>query len=203
MHCTLPTLSREMSQVLGRGAQAAHVLGGRLLARGMATAVELGFGLLMWDSLLSPEESDKATAFVRKNFELLDPLDPDKKSYYRGKFLLRTRKRGDDVNVLLEFCPEPEKIFRKTPFGRAIDAKAVVKTKALSEHKADGLEAEPGAVDLVIRFQDAESIVGLLGRPDLDMTELLLDNVVQVSGNVGHLFKLGAIAQNIEQELVH
>lgn len=203
MHCTLPTLSDETRRVLGRGAQAAQLLGGRLLARGLAQAVELGFGALLLESLVTPEASDRATAFVRDHLEVLDPLDPEKRSYYRGKLMLRTRKPDDDLNVLIEFCPEPDRIFRRTVLGRAVDPRAVVKATALSEREADRLEAEPGGVDLVIRFQDAASILGLVGRSDLDVTDLLLDNVVQVTGNVGHLFKLGAIAQAIERQLGH
>jgi hypothetical protein len=30
---------------------------------------------------------------------------------------------------------------------------------------------------------------------------MLLDNVVQITGNLGHLFKLGAIAQNVKREV--
>jgi hypothetical protein len=203
MHCTLPTLPPAVSRTLARGARAASLAGGRLLARGMATAVELGFGALMAESLLTPEKSSRASAFVHRTFETLDPVAPETRSYYQGTFLLRTRKPGDDVNVLLELCPEPEKIFRDTPFGRAVDPGAVVRARPLSERRADRLERRAGAVDLVISFRDARSIVGLLGRPDLDVTGLLLDNVVEIRGNVGHLFKLGAIAANLEEELVH
>lgn len=203
MHPSIPTVSPQIARVLGRGADAAHLAGGTALAHGMATAVRLGFGLLMLESLVSREEADAATAFVRDNFEILDPVDPEKKSYYQGRFLLRTRRPDDGVNVLLEFCPQPERIFRKTAFGRVVDPRAVVRTKVLSEGEADRLVAEPTAVDLVILFEDAESIVGLAERPDLDVTSLLLDNVVQIVGNIGHLFKLGAIAQSIERGLAH
>ena len=78
---------------------------------------------------------------------------------------------------------------------------AVVSTKTLTEEKADKIEKNPDKVDLVIRFKDVESIMQLLKRPDADMVGLLLENLVQLTGNVGHLFKIGAIAANVEQAL--
>ncbi len=201
MHTTLPTLPAEMGRVMGLGAGPAQLAGGRLLSRGMALILRLAFGYLLRDALLSAEESDRAMAFFRENFEFLDPIDPSRVSYYQGKFLVRTRKRGDDVNVLLEFCPDPSALFRKTPFGEGLDPSAVVSARPLSEGEADRLEKDPSKVDLVIRFQDARAILGLVGRADVDVTALLLDNVVQMSGNVNHLFKLGAIASNIDRSV--
>lgn len=201
MHTTLPTLSADIGRVMGLGAGTADLAGGRLLSRGMALILRLGFGYLLRDALLSADESDRALTFFRENFEHLDPIDPSRVSYYQGKFLIRTRKRGDDVNVLLEFCPDPAALFRKTPFGKGLDPGAVVSARPLSEREADRIEKDPSRVDLVIRFQDAQAILGLVGRSDVDVTALLLDNVVQMSGNVNHLFKLGAIARNIERSV--
>jgi negative regulator of genetic competence, sporulation and motility len=76
-----------------------------------------------------------------------------------------------------------------------------VQTKVLSEQEAEELEHEPDKVDLVIRFKDVESILGLIGGANVDIVGMLLDNVVQLKGNVGHLFKLGAIGANIQQAI--
>jgi hypothetical protein len=71
----------------------------------------------------------------------------------------------------------------------------------LKENQADRIEKDQDQVDLVIRFKDVKSIKGLLKQPDVDMVDLLLNNVVQLTGNIGHLFKLGAIAQNVKSEV--
>ena len=105
------------------------------------------------------------------------------------------------MNVWLRFCPEPDDLFVETPSGRTINSLKVVAADVVDEAEADRLERDPDKVDLVIRFRDIDAILGLVGNDDVDIVGLLLKNVVQLTGNVGHLFKLGAIARNIEIEL--
>jgi len=207
MHAGFPRFTKEINQLMQRGFKDGDVsgffdqAGGKLLAKGMATLLKLGFGFVMRDSLLSKEQSEKALAFFNDNFVTSDPNAEGGRGYYQGKFLIRTRKPDDDMNVWLKFCPEPEKLFEETASGKELHPQAVVSTEALSEEEAERIEKDPDQVDLVIRFKDSQSIVGLLGRPDVDMVGLLLENLVQMTGNVGHLFKIGAIAANLEQAI--
>ncbi len=207
MHAGFPSFSQDIQQVMRLGAKTAELpelvdsVAGPVLAGGMAVLLKLGFGYVMRDCLLDKARSEKAMAFFDENFIFRDPNAPGGKRYYQGKFLLRTRKPGDNMNVWLRFCPEPDELFVKTPFGRSINSLKVVETEIVNEAAAERLERDPDKVDLVIRFKDIDSIVGLIGRDDVDVVGLLLENVVQLTGNVGHLFKLGAIAKNIEMEL--
>jgi len=207
MHAAFPRFTREINQIMQLGAanSAASDLmdraGGKLLAGGMAIMLKLGFTLLMRDSLLSREHSERAKSFFDENFVIVDRNAEEGERYYQGKFLIRTKKRGDDMNVLLKFCPEPDRLFVNTHFGRCLDPLSVVSTEALTEEEAERVESDPWQVDLVIRFKDVKAIKGLLKQPDVDMAGLLLDNLVQLTGNLGHLFKLGAIAANVEQAL--
>ena len=209
MHAGFPCFTREMNTVLRLGAREGegdmpHLLdrvGGTLLAHGMAVLLKLGFGFIMRDSLLDEEQDRKARDFFRENFEIRDPGAPNGTRYYQGKFLIRTKKPGDDMNVYLRFCPRPEALFKRTPSGRTLQPSAVVSVEALTEEEAERVEGDPGQVDMVIRFKDLKAITGLVGRPDVDVIQLMLENVVQMSGNVGHLFKFGAIAKNIELAL--
>lgn len=207
MHAGFPTFSPDIQRVMRLGAGDREVpelvdsIAGPVLAGGMAVLLKLGFGYVMRDCLLDQEQSDKALAFFDENFIFRDPNAPRGQRFYQGKFLLRTRKPGDNMNVWLRFCPEPDELFVDGPFGRSINSLKVVETEVLDEDEAARLERDPGKVDLVIRFKDIDSIVGLIGREDVDIVGLLLENVVQLTGNVGHLFKLGAIAKNIELEL--
>ncbi|MFQ5586209.1 MAG: hypothetical protein ACE5GF_05230 [Thermodesulfobacteriota bacterium] len=207
MHAAFPRFTREINRIMQLGAanSAASELmdraGGRFLAGGMAIMLKLGFTLLMRDSLLSREQSEKALDFFSENFVIVDPNAEGGKRYYQGRFLIRTKKPDDDMNVLLRFCPEPDRLFVTTPFGRCLDPLSVVAAETLTEEEAARVERDPAKVDLVIRFKDVKSIKGLLKQPDVDMVGLLLDNLVQLTGNVGHLFKLGAIAANVEQAL--
>lgn len=200
MHAAFPRFTNEIDQVMKHGfnISKASVLpdrvGGKLLAESMAILLELVFGLLVLKDL-----PDRSRQFFDENFVIVDPDTDGKKRYYQGKFLIRTRKPEDDMNVLLEFCPDPDKLFVGSPSGGWVNPLAVVSTKTLTEKRADEIEKDPDKVDLVIRFKDVESIMGLFKRPDADMVGLLLDNLVQLTGNVGHLFKLGAIAANIKQ----
>jgi hypothetical protein len=211
MHAGFPCLKPDLQRVMRRGVHHGHEsqllpelldrLGGGALAEAIALLVRLGFGYVLRDSLLSLDESDKAKAFFDDNFVIDDPQAPGGRRYYQGRFLLRTRRQGDDMNVLLRFCPKPDRLFRDTPFGRALDPLAVVVTEALSEKEAERLEKDLSGVDLVIRFRDVPAILALVGRDEVNVVSLLLENVVQLTGNTGHLFKLGAIAGDIERAL--
>jgi hypothetical protein len=211
MHAGFPCFSPQLQKVVKLGANTRDdsgefpiildKVGGRLVASGMAVLVKLGFGVLLRNGLLDEKQSKKAGEFFEENFVITDPQAPGGKRYYQGKFLIRTRKRKDDMNVYLKFCPDPDDLYCKTPFGEALNPFAVVGTETLSEKVAQQIENDPDKVDLVINFKDVESILGLIGREEVDIVGLLLENLVQLKGNVGHLFKLGAIGSNIELEL--
>ena len=207
MHAGFPCFSQDIQRVMRLGTAEAKLpglvdaAGGKLIANGMALLLKLGFGYLLRDCLASKQQSEKAMAFFDENFVFDDPTVPNGERYYQGKFLIRTRKGGDDMNVWLRFCRKPEELFIDSPFGRSLTSMAVISTEVLNERKAQRIENDPSKVDLVIRFKDIDSIVGLIGREDVDVVGLLLENLVQLTGNVGHLFKLGAIATNIELEL--
>jgi len=207
MHAGFPCFSKDIQQVMRLGAGDKQVpelvdnIAGPVLAGGMAVLLKLGFGYVLRDCLVNKEQSEKAMAFFDENFIFTDPNAVDGQRLYQGRFLLRTRKPGDNMNVWLRFCPEPDEVFIDSIFGRTINSLKVVETDVVDEDEAARLEHDPDKVDLVIRFKDVDSIVGLIGREDVDIVGLLLENVVQLSGNVGHLFKLGAIAKNIELEL--
>jgi len=207
MHAGFPCFSKDIQQVMRLGVgdsevpELVDVVAGPVLAAGMAVLFKLGFGYVMRDCLLDKEQSEKAMAFFDENFIFRDPNAPNGQRYYQGNFLLRTRKPGDNMNVWLRFCPEPDQLFTESPFGKTINSLNVVKTEVVDEEQAARLERDPDKVDLVISFKDIDSIVGMVGREDVDIVGLLLENIVQLTGNVGHLFKLGAIAKNIELEL--
>lgn len=206
MHAAFPHFSGEINQIMQLGAANSTAselmdrVGGRFLAGGMAQLLKLGFGFLMLSSIVRGQR-ERAENFFNENFVITDSTIPGGKRYYQGKFLIRTNKPNDDMNVLLKFCPQPVKLYKKTPLGTFLDPSSVVITETLNENQADRVEKDPNQVDLVIRFKDANSIKGLLKQPDVDMAGLLLDNVVQLTGNLGHLFKLGAIAQNVRREI--
>jgi hypothetical protein len=172
--------------------------GGRLLANGMALLLKLGFGYVLRNGLLDQEQSRKARSFFENNMVIHDPYAENSQRFYQGKFLIRTREPDDHMNVWLRFCPRPEDLYIKTPFGETLNPTAVIDAEALDEDQADAIAADPDKVDLIISFKDSKSILGLVGRQDIDIVGLLLENLVQLTGNVGHLFKLGAIAKSIE-----
>lgn len=207
MHAAFPCFSREINQIMQLGAVDSTVselmdrAGGRFLAEGMAQLLKLGFGYLMRDSIVNRGQRERAENFFNENFVITDSTIPGGKRYYQGKFLIRTKQPDDDMNVLLKFCPQPGKLYKETPLGTFLDPFAVVITETLTEKQADRIEKDPNQVDLVINFKDAKSIKGLLKQPDVDMAGLLLDNVVQITGNLGHLFKLGAIAQHVKRQI--
>jgi hypothetical protein len=154
-----------------------------------------GFGFVLRDTFIEAGHGKKARAFFEKNFVINDPNAPGGKRFYQGRFLIRTRKPGDELNVWFGFCQDPGEVYRD---GGALNSLALVNAKAVSEKEAAAMERDPAKVDLVIRFRDMESIAGLLGREQVDVVGLLLENVVQLTGHVGHLFKLGAIAKGVE-----
>lgn len=205
MHAGFPQISPSILQTINAGMQGEANLkgmlaksGGHLVAEGLALALQLGFAVVMRDGLLDKAQSLRAQTFFTDNFEIHDSEAPGGIRYYQGRFLIRTRRAGDDMNVLLEFCPDPEHLYYAMPWGRSLDSFAVVKTRVMNENDADGLERH---VDLVIRFKDAETILGLIGQPNVDIVGMLLQNLVQLTGNVGHLFKLGAIGADVQRSL--
>lgn len=206
MHAGFPQLPDGLLRTLHSGMQSEVHLkllleqgGGHLVAEGMALALRLGFSLILRDGLLDEAQSRRAQAFFADNFEITDPMVEGGKRYYQGRFLIRTRQAGDDMNVLLAFCPKPAELWRNMPWGLSLDPFAVVHTRVMDEAEADRLERE---VDLVIRFKDGETILGLIGQANVDIVGLLLKNLVQLSGNVGHLFKLGAIGADVQRLMV-
>ena len=203
MHAGFPQITPGLLSTLNSGMQsdvqlkgALSQAGGHLVAEGLALTLRLGFTLILRNGLLDEAQSRRAQRFFEDNFEITDPQSEGGKRYYQGRFLIRTRRAGDDMNVLLEFCPEPDELYCDMPWGRSLAPFAVVHTRAMDEQEADVMER---TVDLVIRFKDAETIIGLIGQPDVDIVGLLLKNLVQLTGNVGHLFKLGAISADVQR----
>ena len=203
MHAGFPQLTPGIFHTLNSGMQDdAHLkgilsqTGGHMVAEGMALALRLGFGLILCDGLLDEAQSRRAQAFFSDNFEIADPMVAGGVRYYQGKFLIRTRQAGDNMNVLLKFCPGPERLYHNMPWGACLDPFAVVQTSVLDEDEAD---VKVRCVDLVINFRDSATILGLIGHANVDIVGLLLKNKVQLTGNVGHLFKLGAIAADVQR----
>ena len=206
MHAGFPQFTSNLIHVLRIGAGTDDALrpllsheGGKFLAESMAHLLKLGFGFVMRDSLLDQQQAAQARAFLEENFVIIDPKASTGKRYYQGKFLIRTRRAEDDMNVYFCFCPHPERLLKQMPWGETINSFEVIQTTVLTEQEAENLEHEPHKVDLVILFKDVEAILGLIGGANIDIVGMLLDNVVQLQGNVGHLFKLGAIGANIQQ----
>ncbi len=212
MHAAFPQINSEILSVICEGVRRAKLdkrldrLAGTALANGMAFALKLVFGFTMifstWKSIVNfismGSLYKKDLNFLAENFEILDPNAEGGKRYYQGRILFRTDKQGDDMNVLLEFCPDPEKLFRNTIFGRFPDPGAIVSTTVLEEKDAEQIENDPDKVDVVILFKDIKSIIGLMDNPDIDLVNLLLDNLMHVRGNIGHIFKFGSIATNLK-----
>lgn len=136
-----------------------------------------------------------------ENFVIRDPNAEGGTRYYQGQFLIRTRKPEDDMNVYIRFCPDPDDLYIPTPIGHRLNPTAIVHTETISEAEADLLEKDPDRVDLTIRFKDAKAILGLVERPDADVVQLLLENLVQITGNFGHMFKFGAIGKSAQTAL--
>lgn len=207
MHATIPALPDGIHYILKSGIKLGESTGslagllnrmeGTMLATGMAVLIKLGFGFLI-NPGLSESQAQKAQRFFENNFVIKDPNVPGGIRYYQGKILIRTRKPQDDMNVLIKFCPDPKALFIQTPFGKQLNPVAIVATEALGEAHAEQIERDPSKVDLVIRFKDTQAILGLAERPDADVVQLLLENLVQITGNFGHMFKFGAIGKNVQ-----
>jgi hypothetical protein len=210
MHATIPALPDGIHYILKSGIQLGESTGslggllnrmeGTMLAAGMAVLIKLGFGFLI-NPGLSESQAKKAQRFFENNFVIKDPNVPGGIRYYQGNILIRTRKPQDDMNVLIKFCPDPKALFIQTPFGKQLNPVAIVTTEALSEAHAEQIERDPNKVDLVIRFKDTQAILGLAERPDADVVQLLLENLVQITGNFGHMFKFGAIGKNVQMAM--
>lgn len=207
MHATIPALPDGIHYILKSGIQLGEAddtlsgflnrMEGTMLAAGMAVMIKLGFGFLI-NPGLTESQAEKAQHFFDNNFVMKDSNAPGGIRYYQGKILIRTRKPQDDMNVLIKFCPDPQALFIETPFGKQLNPVAIVATEALSEEEADRIERDPNEVDLIIRFKDTQAILGLAERPSVDVAQLLIENLVQITGNFGHMFKFGAIGMNVQ-----
>jgi len=205
MHATIPCLPNGIHQLTRSGAELGELSGkleglldraaGSLVAGGMARLIELGFGFLIFEGL-SDGHAKKARKFFEENFVMND-LDDGSSRYYQGKFLIRTSKPEDDMNVYIRFCPDLDKLF----IDGVLNPCAIVDTMVLDEDSADQIEKDPDKVDLIIRFKDVKAILGLIEQPDTDVVQLLLENQVQLTGNFGHMFKFGAIGESAQLAL--
>ncbi len=170
-------------------------VGGPIVAKAMAFVLKSVFLAIMCDAYFN---RDKAKEFFLENFEIDDDTVPGGKRYYEGKFLFRTDRPGDNMNVLLKFCHDPDALFDDDGY---VDPDAVVSTKTLEEHEADKIEEAPDKVDFVIYFKDIAAMIGLIGMKDLDPITMLMNNVMHVKGNAGQIGKFGSIATNIVELL--
>ena len=201
MHATIPTLPQGIHYLMHSGfkstraTQALDKIGGRLLAEIIAGAIRLGFGYLILETP-DKKKSGKAEAFFYENFVITDPMSANGIRYYQGRILIRTR--SGDMNVYIRFCPDPDELYLDTPFGKHLNPAAIVSAEAIDDPEADAIENDPDRLDLVIRFRDIPAILGLMQRPDVDVVQLLLENMVQITGNFGHMFKFGAIGKNVQ-----
>ena len=184
------------------------VLEGKLVAKVMALLIEHGFqAFATIDALV------KQNSFFEENFVILD--DRGQEALYQGKFLIRTRQPGDQMNVWFGFlqgngllAPLSELVRKlRDKTKDRIDLYSILKSadlvsaKTLSEAEADEYENDPDRVDLVLRFKDIPSIYGLLQSQNLDMVDLMFKNLLQIYGNQNHMYKLGAISRNIQLAL--
>lgn len=206
MHATIPTFPHGIHYLMHSKferplfTQLPEKIAGHLLAETIAKAIKFGFGFLVLEGL-DATQSRKAEAFFNENFVMRDPNTANGIRYYQGKFLIRTKQPGDDMNVYICFCPDPDDLYLDTPFGKRLNPLAIVHTEAISEAEADAIEHDPERMDMVIRFRDIQAILGLVQRPDVDVVQLLLENLVQITGNFGHMFKFGAIGKNVQSAI--
>jgi len=183
-------------------------LEGKIVARVMALLIEHGFqAFSTLDALV------KRNSFFEENFFMLD--DKGRPALYQGKFLIRTQEPYDQMNVWFAFLQgnrlfkRLNKLFKdirdktddKIDFYSILQSTDLVATKVLSEQDADKYENDPDQVDLVLRFKDIPSIYGLLQSQDLNMVDLMFKNLLQIYGNQNHMYKLGAIAKNLQLTL--
>lgn len=206
MHAAFPAFTKEIINGMSLGAKNKKIpkqfdkIGGTFTAGAMALLLRV-FGVVGSVSSFG-RQSKNALNYFTENFEIVDPTGEGGKRYYQGKFLFRTDKPGDNMNVMLKFCPEPEKLFKNSFFGgRILNPDAIVFTEVLTEEAANVIENDPNKVDVVIYFKDVQTIMGLVGKPDADLVNMLLGNLVHIKGNVGHIFKFGSIAANLKSIL--
>ncbi len=197
MHAGFPQVAPGILRTLNSGLQGEQPFKGllsrggeRMLARSMALALRLGFSLILRDGLLDEQQSRRAREFFEDNFEINDSSGGIR--YYQGRFLIAIGDEGNEV--LLQFCPQADRLYCQTPWGQSLDPFAVVDARVLEQD-------EVCEADLVIRFKDAETVLGLVGQPSVDIVGFLLQNTVRLTGNVGHLFKLGAIGADVQRLL--
>ena len=184
------------------------VLEGKIVANVMALLIEHGFQAFSTiDALV------KRNSFFEENFIVLN--DKGHQDLYQGRFLIRTAEPHDQMNVWFGFL-QSSRLFKKLgnvfkdirektndriDFYSVLKSTDLVSTKVLSEQEADKYENDPDRVDLVLRFKDIPSIYGLLQSNDLNMVELMFKNLLQIYGNQNHMYKLGAIAKNLQLTL--
>lgn len=184
------------------------VLEGKLVANVMALLIEHGF-----QAFATIDAVIRKDSFFEENFIILD--DRGEEAMYQGKFLIRTRQPGDQMNVWFGFLQGNGLLAPLNDFVKKIRDKTedridlysilkstdLVSTKTLSEAEADRYENDPDRVDLVLRFKDIASIYGLLQSQGLDMVDLMFKNLLQIYGNQNHMYKLGAITRNLQSAL--
>jgi len=137
------------------------VLEGKLVAKVMALLIEHGF-----QAFATIDAVVKKNSFFEENFLILD--DSAQEALYQGKFLIRTRQPGDQMNVWFGFLQGNgllaplsniarklrEKTGDRLDFYSILKSTDLVATKTLSEAEADQYENDPDRVDLVLRFQE-------------------------------------------------
>jgi len=184
------------------------VLEGKLVANVMALLIEHGF-----QAFATINAVVKKNSFFEENFIILD--DRAEEALYQGKFLIRTRQPGDQMNVWFGFLQGNgllaplsklarnlrDKTEDRLDFYSILKSTNLVSTRTLSEAEADQYENDPDRVDLVLRFKDIPSIYGLLQSQNLDMVDLMFNNLLQIYGNQNHMYKLGAITKNLQLAL--
>ncbi len=165
--------------------------GGRIVACGMAFALRFVFLVIFRNTYF---HKDEAKEIFLENFEIEDDTVDGGKRYYDGKFLFRTDHPDDDMNVLLKFCRNPDKVLDSEGY---VIPEELVFTTTLTEAEAKEIEEDPDKVDFVIYFKDVVSMFGMLSMGNLDPIIMLMENVMHVKGNAGQIGKFGAIAMNI------
>ena len=198
----------EQQKLVRRETNFFTVLEGKLVAKIIALLIEHGFQAFATIDALVKKDS-----FFEENFIILD--DRGQEAFYRGKFLIRTRQPGDQMNVWFGFLQNNKLLAPLSNFAKKIRDKTddridfysilkstdLVSAKTLSEDEADQYENDPERVDLVLRFKDIPSIYSLLQSQSLDMVDLMFKNLLQIYGNQNHLYKLGAISRNLQLAL--
>lgn len=185
-------LTREIPGHLPSGPLLDHA--GAAISEIMALMVRDGLGILFEAKRVLYQEA-QALHFIKEHLVLRDGAEA---RAFQGSYLIRTRQPGDNLNVCFRFCPDGAAVLRAVAHDTLPPVEALIETRALREEKADAWERDPAKVDLVIRFRDIPSVLALVGRPQVDVVGLLLQNTVQLTGNVGYLFKLGAIGKAIQ-----